>query len=663
MDIRMDSLSSTLQKGELHMIPSTRFCDNCGAANRPQGKYCANCGMPLQSISYSPQQASAGNVVGPSLTGRLGSHSLLRQRYRIIKQLGQGGMAAVYKAEDMRFGNAQRAIKEMSQSSLNTQQDLQEAIQAFEREAMLLAGLMHQNLPRIYDHFSDSGRWYLVMDYIEGDTLESLLGQALNGTFSVEDLLPIGLQLCTVLDYLHTRQPPIIFRDLKPENIMLTWDGHLYLIDFGIARLFKSGQRKDTIALGSPGYAAPEQYGKAQTQTTPGTDIYCLGVTFHQMLSGNDPSLNPFHFAPLDLDASYANLEQLIMRMMETDKDKRPSIQEIKQVLQYTATQQQSLHSIGIAGRQRPPSSNQYASAGTLIYTYQEHEEEVHGVAWSPDGTYIVSGSWDDTVRVWEATTGREVFTYRGHDDDVNAVAWSPNGRYIASGSDDNTVRVRDAFTGRKMCEYEGHSDYVRALAWSPDGTRIASASDDETVQIWDIRTGHTLLSYDGHEDDLFTEENCVQAVAWSPDGKYIASADDDETVRVWEAATGDELFSYEKHDDDVNAVAWSPDGRSIASASDDGTVRVRYADTGKKVYTYHNHTDCVNALAWSPDGRYIASASSDGTVRIWVATTGQDVFTYRGHASDVQAVAWSPNGRLIASGDDDGTVQVWQAV
>ena len=158
----------------------------------------------------------------------------------------------------------------MAQKGLDAQ-ELVEAVNSFKHEAMLLAHLQHPHLPRIYDHFSDLGRWYLVMDYIEGETLEDYLQKVprdpRTGTrhLDAEEVLAIGIQLCAVLDYLHTRRPPIIFRDLKPANVMRTHNNHLYLIDFGIARHFKSGQTKDTIPLGSPGYAAPEQYGKRQT--------------------------------------------------------------------------------------------------------------------------------------------------------------------------------------------------------------------------------------------------------------------------------------------------------------------------------------------------------------------------------------------------------------
>ncbi|GAC1623280.1 MAG: hypothetical protein NVS4B7_14590 [Ktedonobacteraceae bacterium] len=250
-------------------------------------------------------------------------------------------MGAVYRAEDTHLGNRLVAVKEMRQSGM-TPQEITEATNAFQSEAYMLAALQHPNLPSIYEHFYDVGleRWYLVMTFIEGDTLEDHLGKARSGHLPVKEVLDIGIQLCTVLGYLHTHQPPIIFRDLKPANVMLTNTGHLYLIDFGIARHFKVGQAKDTIVLGSPGYAAPEQHGKAQT--SPGADIYSLGVTLHQLLTGNDPSQTPFRFARLrQYDQSIPpDFEILIMQMLDMDVNKRPpSMASVKQILQHAAQQ------------------------------------------------------------------------------------------------------------------------------------------------------------------------------------------------------------------------------------------------------------------------------------------------------------------------------------
>ena len=311
------------------MALSPVFCSSCGTATTGQAAFCRNCGKPLTGGS-SPLGS----------TGRLNLGQVLKQRYRIIQIAGQGGMGAVYKAEDIPFGNRLVAIKEMRQAGLDSQ-EIAVAAKQFEQEAILLAGLKYPNLPSIYDHFSEGGRWYLVMDFIEGETVEEHLKKAPGGVLPVPRVLDIGIQLSKVLGYLHTRPTPIIFRDLKPSNILLTPDGNIYLIDFGIARLFKPGQSRDTAVFGTTGYSSPEQFGHAQT--TPQSDIYSLGTTLHQMLSGNNPSSTPFRFAPLRLSGqpASATLESLISRMLDMDPQKRPaSMAAVRQELEWIAAQQ-----------------------------------------------------------------------------------------------------------------------------------------------------------------------------------------------------------------------------------------------------------------------------------------------------------------------------------
>lgn len=308
------------------MAFSPTYCSSCGTANRAGSAFCHHCGSSL---------TGGGPSLGP--TGRLASGQLLQQRYHILHVVGQGGMGAIYKAEDTLFGNRLVAVKEMRQTGLDPQ-EIAETAEQFKQEALLLAGLKHPSLPSIYDHFAANGRWYLVMDFIEGETLEEHLNRAKGKVLPLPEVLDIGIQLSKVLGYLHTRPTPIIFRDLKPSNVMLTPDGNVYLIDFGIARLFKPGQAKDTVAYGSAGYASREQYGKAQT--TPQSDIYSLGVMLHEMLSGNDPSAAPFQFAPLHIPEQ-PELAALITQMLDMDVSKRPpSMAAVRQALERIADQQ-----------------------------------------------------------------------------------------------------------------------------------------------------------------------------------------------------------------------------------------------------------------------------------------------------------------------------------
>lgn len=216
---------------------------------------------------------------------------VLQERYELLRKLGQGGMGAVYFAADRRLSAARWAVKEMSDGQITSPLERQKAAETFRQEAEMLAGLTHPNLPRVTDSFVQDGRNYLVMEFVPGETLQAYIQRA-GLPRPLSEVLGWADELCEVLTYLHTREPPVIFRDLKPANVMVTPEGTLKLIDFGIARHFKAGQDRDTQAFGTAGYSAPEQYGRGQTDAR--SDIYSLSVLLHQLLTGYDPSNTPF---------------------------------------------------------------------------------------------------------------------------------------------------------------------------------------------------------------------------------------------------------------------------------------------------------------------------------------------------------------------------------
>ena len=205
--------------------------------------------------------------------------SLLHKRYRIVEVLGQGGMGSVYRAVDENLG-VDVAVKE----NLFT---TDEYARQFRLEAVILANLRHTNLPRVTDHFviGDQGQ-YLIMDFIEGEDLRQRMERT--GSISEEETILIGAAMCDALQYLHTRKPSIIHRDLKPGNVRITPEGHMYLVDFGLAKLVKGSQATTTGARAmTPGYSPPEQYGTARTG--PRTDVYSLGATLYAALTGVIP--------------------------------------------------------------------------------------------------------------------------------------------------------------------------------------------------------------------------------------------------------------------------------------------------------------------------------------------------------------------------------------
>ena len=220
-------------------------------------------------------------------TGPLTEGTLLREKYRIMRLVAGGGMAWIYQIREvLPDGNSHIwALKELrAQDGMQNQVD--EAQDLFEQEANILVRLAHPNLPRVAAYFQERGRSYLVMEFVTGESLQKSLEKA-QAPLLEDTVIDWAVQVCDVLEYLHTRSQPVIFRDLKPSNIMVTPQGIVKLIDFGIARTYKAGKRQDTVTMGSENYAAPEQWGK--TQTDPRADIYSLGATLYHLLANIAP--------------------------------------------------------------------------------------------------------------------------------------------------------------------------------------------------------------------------------------------------------------------------------------------------------------------------------------------------------------------------------------
>jgi serine/threonine protein kinase len=244
---------------------------------------------------------------------------LLFGRYQVCREIGRGGFSIVYLTEDLLAQDRQIALKRIPLHGLSSRHMI-DATETYNRERKILSSLASvDGVPTCYGAFTDSKNWYLLLEYIAGQTLEDYLRQTPQGHLCEQEVLEIGQQLARILRQVHARQ--IIVRDIKPANIMRTPTGKLFLIDFGIARFFKPGQKKDTVPLGSPGYAAPEQYGRVQTDVR--ADIYGLGVTLQTLLSGRDPfelsqgeiSRNPSPTLP--------HFQQILDAMLAPERDQR----------------------------------------------------------------------------------------------------------------------------------------------------------------------------------------------------------------------------------------------------------------------------------------------------------------------------------------------------
>lgn len=220
-------------------------------------------------------------------------NKVIDDKYEILKMIGQGGMSKVYLAMDRRL-NKQWAIKEVTKNDRD--RNNVHVVQSAMAEANMLKRLDHPSLPRIVDIIEDSQKIYVVMDYVEGESLDKVLN--LYGAQSQEQVIDWAKQLCGVLNYLHSSNPPIIYRDMKPANVVLQPSGNIKLLDFGIAREYKDQKIEDTVSLGTKGYAAPEQFG-GKGQTDVRTDIYCLGVTLYHLVTGRNPCEPPYELYPI----------------------------------------------------------------------------------------------------------------------------------------------------------------------------------------------------------------------------------------------------------------------------------------------------------------------------------------------------------------------------
>ena len=266
---------------------------------------------------------------------QLSPGTILKEKYRVFRVIGGGAMALVYQVEEMQSGDQViMALKELRLLSKDQGSET-EALRLFEQEARILSKLVHPNLPEVIDFLEEGSRSYLVMEFVEGHSLQKHL-EMKGAPLSENDVLNWAIQLCRVLGYLHSRTPPIIFRDLKPSNVMLTPQGVIKLIDFGIARTYKVGKKRDTVAMGSENYAAIEQGGKGQTDAR--SDIYSLGATMYHLLSNMPPSPAFLPSIPLPLrsynPAISAKTENAVKKAMARDSQQRyQSTEEIEAAL------------------------------------------------------------------------------------------------------------------------------------------------------------------------------------------------------------------------------------------------------------------------------------------------------------------------------------------
>ncbi|MEI8131416.1 MAG: serine/threonine-protein kinase, partial [Leptolinea sp.] len=389
---------------------------------------------------YPPDEQAGQEAEKPLLAG-----SILSSRYLIQDVIGVGGMGSVYRARDMHFSNAVKlvAVKEM----INHTRDpgMRQTMQInFEREANILVSLNHISIPKIYDFFEINERFYLVLEFIDGKDLEVYLGDY-KGFLQEDQVIGWAIELCEVLQFLHSHKPePIIFRDVKPSNVMVNRSDHIVLIDFGIAKVFKVGQKGTMI--GTEGYAPPEQY---RGESNPTVDIYAIGATLHHLLTRRDPRLEaPFTFSERPIRQINPSISTELESVINTalaynGKDRYPSASAMKEALMAVASRK----GIPMPGYAAPNRQLDNESSIKPVWTF-ECEDEIRATP-QIDGGLAFIGVYDNNMYALDAQTGAFKWKFPTQGGIVSQPVVHEG--KLLFGSEDRSVYGVEARTGKEL--------------------------------------------------------------------------------------------------------------------------------------------------------------------------------------------------------------------
>ena len=468
-----------------------------------------------QSLDNGSEKASEHLQPGTTLTNR----------YLIQGIVGVGGMGAVYRARDLHFPNVVKrvAVKEM----INMARDpsIQETIvRNFEREANILATLDHPSIPRIYDYFSHNERSYLILEFIDGKDLETLLNETA-GFLPEQQVVQWAIELCDVLNYLHNIKPePVIFRDMKPSNVMVNTHGHIMLVDFGIAKTFQTGQKGTMI--GTEGYSPPEQY---KGEASPVADIYAMGATLHHMLTRRDPRLEPpFSFSERMIrtinPGVSPEVEAVIYTALHyTPADRFQTAQAMKEALVAAARKTGLLSEA--SGPAAPVKIN--SSAVKALWKF-ECEDEIRGAPFAQDGILYV-GAYDNNMYALQAASGEFLWKYPTGGSIVSKPSILEGNLFF--GSADKSLYAISARSGRLMWTYSANGP-IRSSPHVAEG-HVFVGSDDGYLHVinalsgrraWHVDAGDPVRStplvvgefaYFGNENGDFFCVNLQGATKW----------------------------------------------------------------------------------------------------------------------------------------------------
>ncbi|HEY5572198.1 MAG TPA: serine/threonine-protein kinase [Anaerolineales bacterium] len=580
--------------------------------------------------------------------GHLQPGTTLSNRYLIQGVVGVGGMGAVYRARDLHFPSVVKfvAVKEM----VNQARDplvRETIVKNFEREANLLATLSHPAIPRIHDYFTQNERSYLILEFIHGKDLETLLNDT-EGFFSQDQVIGWGIELCDVLQYLHEHQPEaIIFRDIKPSNIMINQHNHIVLIDFGIAKHFQSGEKGTMI--GTEGYSPPEQY---RGEATALADIYALGATLHHLLTRQDPRLEPpFSFSERPIrqtnPAVSIDLETVINTALQYNLEERfQGASEMKDALLNVARETGAL-------KEKPVSTARITLNSSKINPVWSFrcEDELRGSPIVHNGIVYI-GSYDNNMYALHARTGEFIWKYPTEGGVVSRPAAAEGNIYF--GSEDKRVHAVSARNGKIIWTYytEGpvrsspHLAEGHLFVGSDDGfLHAVSAGSGRGVWRTDayapIRSTplvHNEAIYFGTEAGEFICLDFRGAVKWRFKAKRAVTSSPfiaesfvyftslDSILYALEAKTGWVIWRYRMDKGSISTPCLA--GDLIFTGSVDGNIYCINVHSAKEVWRFPTEHQVTGSPIIYKDSLYCGSV--DGNLYCLEYRTGRLRWQYQ---------------------------------
>jgi len=604
-------------------------------------------------------------------------------RYHILEQLGEGGMATVYKAYDTRL-ERNVAIK-VIRTDVYGSSVLERILKRFEREAKALARLSHPNIVKVHDYGEYEGAPYLVMEYLPGGTLKQKLGKPIRW----QDAARLIILLARAMEFAHQRG--VVHRDVKPSNILITESGEPMLSDFGVAKIFDEEATVDltgtSATVGTPEYMAPEQVVSKSVDHR--ADIYALGVVFYEMVTGRKPYLADTPMAvlfkhasePLPLPKSFVpdlpdDVEKVLIKALaKQPEDRYQNMTELAIALEELLIGADEIHpevttTPAVGRKAKLP-----FRAKTTMGREDTHDKVVvprKKVGWwlwaaSIGGlvliTLVIIGLSKNTGAVIPlplfetsspTTTLMPKLTLAPTASLTPTVTLIPTASLTPTITPTPTPMIISVDNAAKVAFLRQLDGPSGGMAFSPDGEILASGMRDASVELWRVSDGTMLLKLEGHSMS-------VNSVAFSPDGQLLVSGSDDQTIRIWQVADGTLLYKPEpgRYIGYVESVAFSPDGKTLASGTSEGAQLWKTVD-GNLLWTL-SHSRSVPSVAFSPDGETLASGQDSGTVVLWRFLSGTLLRGLYGHESRINSLAFSPDGQIIASGSGDGTVRLWR--